>query len=482
MKLSNINTTDMRPPDQEITQNKLTVAIAGAGGYIGRWFIHQYSDKYKIVALSRKQVKSNPDPRVNWRQVELYSITSTIEALKGVDVAIYLVHSMNSSTRLNQGSFEDTDLLLADNFSRAAALNEVKQIIYLGGLLPRDTTEKLSRHLKSRLEVEQVLGSRKARLTALRASIIVGPGGSSFDMIKNLVRKLPVMVCPKWTESLTQPVSLRDTLDIIDTCIGNPAVYGKAIEIGSPEVMSYRTMLERTAKVMGKKRWVFSVPVFSPGLSKFWVGLFGESPPQLVSPLVESLKHTLTVSPERAFREKPIDYLTYEESVRAALFSSEKLDLPVFHQKRGVKNTVRSIQRMTNKNRRSASWVAHRYNIWLPSFFRFLINAENTVNGDIGFHLLWFKKPMLQLTLIPDRSDEERQLFYITGGWLVRRFDYGWLEFRGVLGNKYIISAIHEFVPRLPWFIYIITQAKIHLWVMNRFRGYLQKREYQTEE
>lgn len=455
---------------------KLTVAIAGAGGYIGSWFIEQFRDKFHLIGLSRKQVKSNPYPEVEWRQVELYSITSTAEALKGVDVAIYLVHSMNASTRLNQGSFEDTDLLLADNFSRAAAINDVRQIIYLGGLLPDEHEENLSRHLKSRLEVEQTLGSRKAKLTAIRASIIVGPGGSSFDMIKNLVRKLPVLMCPKWTESLTQPISLRDTLDILDSCIGNPNVFEKVIEIGSPEVMSYRSMLERTSKVMGKNRLVFSVPIFSLGLSKFWVGLFGESPPQLVSPLVESLRHTLTVTPALSFREKEIDYLSYEESVEVALNSKERPILPKFHQTKGVKNTVRSIQRMSNQGRNSAHWVANRYNIWLPSYFRFLINGKVNEKGDIGFHLLWGKVPMLQLTLIPDRSDEERQLFYITGGWLVKRFDYGWLEFREVLDSKYIISAIHEFVPRLPWFVYVNTQAKLHLWIMNKFKKYLEKK------
>lgn len=461
----------------EPTQKKITIAIAGAGGYIGRWFIHYFKDKYSLIGLSRNQVESNPEPQVEWRQVELYSISSTIEALKGVDVAIYLVHSMNASTRLNQGSFEDTDLLLADNFSRAASINNVKQIIYLGGLLPDEPEEKLSRHLRSRLEVEQTLGSRKSELTALRASIIVGPGGSSFDMIKNLVNRLPVMMCPKWTESLTQPISLRDTLDIIDTCIANPNVYGKAIDIGSHEVMSYRKMLERTAEVMGKKRIVFSIPVFSLGLSKLWVGLFGDSPPQLVSPLVESLKHTLTVSPELAFKEKEIDYLSYEESVNEALHSKEKPKLPTYIRTESAKNTVRSIQRMKNVNGNTATWVASRYNIWLPSFFKFLINGKNNGNGSVGFHLLNGKKPMLELTLIPDRSDEDRQLFYITGGWLVQRFDYGWLEFRGVLNNRYMISAIHEFVPRLPWFIYLNTQARLHLWVMNRFNSYLKKRK-----
>lgn len=460
----------------QLDPHKLTVAIAGAGGYIGSWFIEQFKDKYQLIGLSRRQIKTNPYPEVEWRRVELYSITSTVEALKGVDVAIYLVHSMNASTRLNQGSFEDTDLLLADNFSRAAEISDVKQIIYLGGLLPDEPEEKLSRHLKSRLEVEQTLGSRKSKLTALRASIIIGPGGSSFDMIRNLVRKLPVLMCPKWTESKTQPISLRDTLDILDSCIANPNVYGKVIEIGSPEVMSYRSMLERTALVMGKKRLVFSVPVFSLGLSKFWVGLFGDSPPQLVSPLVESLRHTLLVTPKLAFKEKQIAYQSLEESIDIALKSDVRPKLPVFLNKEGVKNTVRSIQRMENYGKNSALWVANRYNIWLPSYFRFLINGKVTAKGEIGFHLLWGKKPMLQLTMIPDRSDEGRQLFYITGGWLVKRFDYGWLEFREVLGSRYILSAIHEFVPRLPWFIYVNTQAKLHLWVMNRFKKYLSKK------
>jgi uncharacterized protein YbjT (DUF2867 family) len=460
--------------DQPIAICKPTVAIAGAGGYVGSWFIHHFSKKYTIIALGRREVKENPYPEVTWRQVELYSISSTIEALKGVDIAIYLVHSMNASTRLNQGSFEDTDLLLSDNFSRAAEINGVKQIIYMGGLLPKDTDAELSRHLRSRLEVEQTLGSRSPALTAIRASIIVGPGGSSFDMIKNLVNRLPALMCPKWTESLTQPISLRDTLDIIDTCIGREQVYNQAIEIGSPEQISYKEMMIKTAEVMGKKRMIFSVPFFSLGLSKLWVGFFGDIPPQLVSPLVESLKHTLTVSPELAFKEKHIDYLSYEESVNIALNETDKPLTTTFLSQDSIRNTVRSIQRMENPHRHSALWVANRYNLWLPKFFSFLINGKMNENGDLGFHLLWHKKAMLQLTLIPDRSDSERQLFYISGGWLVKRFDHGWLEFREVLDSKYIISAIHEFVPRLPWLLYITTQAKIHLWVMNRFKNYLE--------
>src|SRR5690606_7470730 len=106
------------------------------------------------------------------------------------------------------------------------------------------------------------------------------------------------------------------------------------------------------------------------------------------------------------------------------------------------------------------------YNIWLPHFFKFWIKGEMLESGEIVFFMLGTKKPMLHLTMIPDKSDENRQLFLISGGWLVKRFDHGWLEFRGVLDNKYMITAIHEFIPRLPWLIYVNTQAKIHLWVM----------------
>jgi uncharacterized protein YbjT (DUF2867 family) len=248
---------------------KKRVAIAGATGYIGKWFIDTFKDTYDIIGLSRREIASNPTPQVSWRQVELYSITSTQKALEGIDVAIYLVHSMSASTRLNQGSFEDTDLILADNFVRAASANGVEQIIYLGGIMPKEgTPEQWSTHLRSRLEVEETLSGGTPALTALRASVIVGPGGSSFDMIKNLVKKLPILMCPKWTESKTQPISLKDTLEILNICIGNPKVYGKAIEIGSPEVMSYKEMLIQTARVFKKRRLIFSVPFFSPGFSK----------------------------------------------------------------------------------------------------------------------------------------------------------------------------------------------------------------------
>ena len=140
-------------------KQKKKLAIAGASGFIGRWFIETYKDDYHIIALSRKKIApSNSD--IEWRTVDLFSISSSIEALKDVDYALYLVHSMQPSTRLNQSNFEDTDLLLADNFSRAAEACSLSHIVYVGGILPKDNLN-ISKHLQSRYEVERVLGSRK---------------------------------------------------------------------------------------------------------------------------------------------------------------------------------------------------------------------------------------------------------------------------------------------------------------------------------
>ena len=447
---------------------KKKIAIAGATGFIGRWFIDRYKEKYDIIALSRKNVLEN-DSEVEWRVVDLFSISSSIDALKGVDYAIYLVHSMQPSTRLNQANFEDTDLLLADNFARAAQECKLKHIVYLGGILPKDN-KNLSKHLKSRYEVEGVLGSRNTPLTTIRAGIIIGPGGSSFNIVKKLVKNLPVMACPKWTLSKNQPADLELALHSIDVVIGNENYFGKFIEIGSKEVVTYMDILKETAFEMNKKRWIFSIPFFSLGMSKLWVGLFSGSSTNFVSPLIESLKHEMTLNPDNKLNiQKDI---SLNNSINNALTNEQLIPKnPVFEYfKNKPENTVRSVQRMENPSRKSAPWVASNYPKWLSSKFGKLIDAEE--NGPL-LKFTFLGLCLLQLEHIKNRSDENRQLFYITGGFLTKRNNMGWLEFRSILNGAYIITAIHEFVPRLPWFIYRFTQAKSHYYVMKKFENYI---------
>ncbi len=449
---------------------KPTIAIAGATGFIGRWFIEQFSSKYHIIALSRREAKEPIRDSVEWRKVDMYSVSSTEEALKGADYALYLVHSMQPSTRLNQSNFEDTDILLADNFARAAQKVGLKQIVFMGGILPKDES-KFSRHLRSRYEVEKTLSSRGTPLTALRAGIIVGPGGSSFEIVEKLVKRLPAMLCPKWTTSETQPIGLTDILKITDYCIGNSEAYGEAIEIGTREKNTYMGMLQTTARLLGKKRFIRSVPFFSLGLSKLWVAVFSDSSMTFVSPLIESLRHRMTVDEHPLIRKMGIEYLTFEDAVKYTIaHKNEVPKLPASKPNRKLENTVRSVQRLPKPANKSAEWVAKEYLRWLPSSFKYLMRIDELGNM-LSFKL--FGITLLNLELIEDRSNEDRTLFYIIGGLLAKRTDYGWLEFRSVLEGKYVIAAIHEFVPRLPWFVYINSQALIHLWVMRSFGKHL---------
>ncbi len=456
---------------------KPTLAIAGATGFIGRWFMDRYRHKYHIVALSRRRmVPEEAEPGVEWRQVELYSLSSTSAALRGVDYALYLVHSMQPSARLNQGSFDDTDVLLSDNFVRAAEENGLKQILFLGGILPKEGTSS-SRHLRSRFEVEQTLSSRSVPLTSLRAGIIIGPGGSSFRIVEKLVRRLPVMICPQWTLSRSQPIALEDTLRIMDYCLGNAEVYGQAFDIGGHEVTTYVELMERVAVQLGKRRYITAVPFFSPMLSKLWVSTFADSSTTLVSPLIESLRYDLLVRPNLLMDRFP-DTVPLDEAIRRAVEEADEIPpLPVARRSSGERNTVRSVQRLPNPGGHSATWVARRYQTWLPRFFRYLIRVEQ--RGETSFFRFGYWT-LLELEFIRDRSDADRQLFFIVGGVLVKRLDYGWLEFRRVLGGKKVIAAIHEFVPTLPWYLYMASQALVHLWVMKSFARYLSKKALAT--
>lgn len=453
---------------------KPTIVIAGATGFIGRWFIERYHHEYNIIALSRSEMLPElAYDRAEWRQVELYSLSSTAKALEGADYAIYLVHSMMPSTRLHQGDFEDTDLLLADNFGRAARANNLKQILFIGGLLPAyQSVDELSRHLRSRWEVEQTLGAAGTPVTALRAGIIVGAEGSSFKMIRKLVERLPVLICPTWCQSATQPVALDDALRMMKYCLGRTEVYNGAYDIGGPAPTTYMEMIATVAELLGKKRVVRPVSFFSPGFSKLWVSLFTDTSQALVAPLIDSLKHDLVATPNAVLDAFP-DRKDFKTAARRAIFGKEKLPpLPKRKREKKERNTVRSVQRLLNPHGHSATYVARIYQRWLPIFFRTLINVES--HDDVSVFSI-VGQPLLQLQFIPDRSDDERQLFYITGGRLVKRKDYGWLEFRRVLGGKYVISAIHEFVPSLPWYVYILTQANAHSLVMNRFGHYLKR-------
>ena len=465
--------------------SRLTVAIAGASGFVGTAVRTALADDHHIVGLTRSPHRAaQPDGPVEWRHCDLYSLLDLEEGLAGADVAVYLVHSMLPSSRLTQGSFADLDLVLADNFARAAARQGLRQIVYLSGLLPDDTSD-LSRHLRSRYEVERTLAAHGVPVTTLRTGLVVGPGGSSLRILVNLVRRLPAMVLPSWTESDTQPIALRDVVRAVRLVLGRPDTYEGVYDVAGPDVMSYREMMEQTAEVMDLDRPMLGVPLITPKLSTLWVSLVSSSPRALAGPLVASLRHDMVARDNPVQRAIAPEALGFQEALRQSLTPEGTLlpdprqshrrsdDATIRHDR-----LVRSVQRFSLPAGRDAEWAGHEYMRWLDGFAGSLIRVRvDEADGvfRVSFHVRPLPKPVLQLTYAPDRSTPDRALFYVTGGLL-----YGGdgrhrarLEFREVLGGECLIAAIHDFAPRLPWGLYRFTQAVAHLFVMHRFGHHL---------
>lgn len=465
---------------------KPTVVIAGGSGFVGSRLRQGLNHRFSWVGLTRSEARSGSEPDAGgtlWKQCDLYSFPKIKDAIAGATYAVYLVHSMLPSSRLSQGSFEDLDLLLADNFARACAAAGVKQILYLGGLIPEDEPD-LSPHLASRLEIEDILRSTGVPVTVLRAGLIFGPGGSSTRMLINLVRRLPVMVLPRWTRSRTQSIDIIDVVRAFDFCIGNPDTYGHTYDLASHHPRTYREMILDTAAVLGRKPLTIPFPFNSFTLSRGWVSLFSGVSPQLVNPLLESLRHNLIAAPNPVLKKIQEDPVPFETSVRNSI-SREGGPVPNPRSSTQDKDNrlirrarrVRSVQRLPLPRGWNAQDVARHYGEWLTHTFRGAIQVNRDDNDDLLFQCAFPRLTLLRLSLSPLTPTGERQVFYITGGILARKAvdPPGRLEFRPVQGNRFVMAAIHGFVPALPWYIYNLSQARIHLWVMRNFGRYLER-------
>ncbi len=457
----------------------MKIAVTGATGFIGHLLLENLKTPEKIIAIRRSSPKESiASENIEWRTGDLFSLLQLEEALVGVDVAIYLIHSMLPSARLMQSRFENADLLLADNFARACSKMNVKRIIYLGGLIPE--TGKLSRHLQSRLEVEHTLASKGVAVTALRAGLILGAEGSSFQMLYTLVKRLPVMICPRWTRSLTQPIAVDDVLAMLQFCVDHPETAGHVLEIGGSNILSYRDLMKEVALAMNKKRFFINVPFFTPGLSRLWVRLITGASKNLVYPLIESLKHEMVAKQNALITWAHILPMNIRDAVQKSLLNIHPTLRKITNDRvESLKKAkyVRSIQRLPIPKGKDAAWIAAEYFRWLPKFMTPLVRVEMKTENLWSFTIPLINFCVLTLKYSPERSAPDRQLFYINGGWLAR-YDLsrnGRLEFREVLDGKSALAAIHDFRPRLSWYLYNYTQALAHLWVMHSFSSHLKK-------
>ena len=300
----------------------MKILVTGATGYIGKRIIPLLlNDGHTIVCPVRdkKRAQEYYKERENIELVEadFLNAHSLLAIPKDIDAAYYLIHSMSNSAR----EFHILEEKCAFNFKRFAKTTQIKQVIYLSGIT-NDT--KLSKHLLSRKNVETMLESGDYALTTFKAGIIVGSGSSSFEIIRDLVEKLPVMVAPKWLNTRTQPIGIRDVLSFLHKALGNEKLYNTSYDIYGPEILTYKEMLLQFAKVRKLKRWIFTVPVMTPRLSSYWLYFVTSTSYKLASTLVNSMGVEVIGKKSNINTILGIEPMTYKTAVELAFKKIEQ--------------------------------------------------------------------------------------------------------------------------------------------------------------
>ncbi len=288
------------------------ILVTGAGGFIGRRLVTALLQRgYRVRCMVRRPAKL-PDG-AEQVQGDLLQPDSLPAVLEGVTTAYYLVHSMGAGS----GDFAEQDRQAARHFVAAANAAGVQRVIYLGGL--GETGDNLSHHLASRLEVAHILQTGHFSTTFLRAAVIIGFGGSSYEMVHSLVRRLPVMITPRWVTTRNQPIAVADVIAYLVGCLEKPGTAGQTFDIGGPDILTYKEMMERFARIEGKRLWIIPVPVLTPKLSSYWVGLVTPVKPAIAIALIEGLKNEVICRDNRIRELVPIRLATFDEAIQTAL-------------------------------------------------------------------------------------------------------------------------------------------------------------------
>ncbi len=289
-------------------------------GYIGKRLLPVLLEAgHEVICCVRNKntFKLKPDWRVEVFEVDFLEPVDLERAPLDFEVAYYLIHSMSASIE----DFQPLEEKAARHFREYIDHSSARQVIYLTGIVNSD---QLSKHLESRLSVEEILGAGKVPLTALRAGIIVGSGSASFEIIRDLVEKLPVMVAPRWLNTRCQPVAIRDVISFLTGVLMREDCYGRNFDIGCREVLTYKEMLLGYARVRRLRRWIFTVPVMTPRLSSYWLYFVTSTTFELAVNLVDSMKVDVICRDDELARKLEIDPLTYEEAVAMAFDKIEQ--------------------------------------------------------------------------------------------------------------------------------------------------------------
>lgn len=300
----------------------MKILLTGATGYIGKRLLPQLLELgHEVVCCVRDKNRMDADKsfsqNISFVEVDFLEEVNLDDFPKDIDVAYYLIHSMSSST----GDFDEKEALSAENFNKYMAVTAVKQVIYLSGIINQ---EELSKHLSSRKKVEEILFRGNFKLTVLRAGIVVGSGSSSFEIIRDLCEKLPLMIAPKWLQTRTQPIAVRDVISLLSGVIDNEQCYNQSFDIGGPDILTYKEMLQRYSKIRKLKLWIIQVPVMTPRLSSYWLYFVTSTTYSLAVNLVESMKTEVVAKDNKLIDILNLKPITYEEAIEKAFQKIEQ--------------------------------------------------------------------------------------------------------------------------------------------------------------
>ena len=298
-----------------VSQNRpYDILVTGSSGFIGKKLLKKLTDSgFTVTAMSRSKYPDTEN--VKRVQADAFDVNSLIAATEGIETAYYLLHSMEGSKK-DWAEFANREKQQAQNFLKAATDSGVKRIIYLGGLVNEGL--ELSKHMKSRHDVGKILASGNIPVTEIRASVIVGAEGGSYAMLRYLVERLPLMVCPKWVKSQTQPIAVDNVVEYLIGSMKNPETTGKILEIGGPDVMTYEQLMRLYSSILNRNLNVIQIPFLTPRLSSYWIDLVTPVKASLARPLVDSLVHDSVVKDDSAQKLIPVQLAHMTQAIQIA--------------------------------------------------------------------------------------------------------------------------------------------------------------------
>ena len=299
----------------------MKILLTGATGYIAQRLLPVLLEQgHHIVCTARdaRRFRNQYDsPNIEVVEVDFLNKDTLINIPQDIDIAYYLIHSMSTST----GDFEDMEKICAENFIDRIQETNAQQIIYLSGIV---NSKELSKHLSSRMHVESIISRSDIPLTTLRAGIIVGSGSASFEIIRDLVEKLPVMIAPIWLKTKCQPIAIRNVVEFLVGVIGHKKAYDESFDIGGPDILTYKEMLLKFAEIRGLKRYIYVVPVMTPRLSSYWLYFVTSTSYALAKNLVDSMKVEVIAKPNDLATDLHIKLLSYSKAIKLAFDKIEQ--------------------------------------------------------------------------------------------------------------------------------------------------------------